>query len=206
MLQKNIVFYEQAIGGSYAYSTNTTDSDLDVSGIALNSKEDILGLNNGFEQVTDKTTDTVIYSFNKMINATQLVSYHMTDLLDANKINTKYLLNKIGEEQLRRLILLRKCNYTCGTHLSLNQNRLLCTVQCAERVLDEIINNNECYSLKQLAVNGNDLIEHGIPQGKEVGNVLNALLNKVFVDNAENYKELLLQEVDRIATIYKNNN
>lgn len=135
---------------------------------------------------------------------TQLVSYHMTDMLDENKTNIKCLLNEIGEEQLRRLILLRKCNYIFGTHLIINQNRMICRVQCAEAVLDEIIENNECYSLKQLAINGNDLIDHGIPQGKEIGIILNSLLGIVQTDNSLNNREMLLQSVDRIAKMYNN--
>ena len=37
------------LGGSYAYGTNTKNSDLDVRGIALNTKEEIL-TNKNFEQ------------------------------------------------------------------------------------------------------------------------------------------------------------
>lgn len=38
-------------------------SDLDVRGIALNSKEEVL-LGTDFEQVVDVDTDTTVYSFN----------------------------------------------------------------------------------------------------------------------------------------------
>ena len=54
------------LGGSHAYGMDKEDSDLDVRGIALNSKEEIL-LAKDFEQVVDEPTDTTIYSFNKMI-------------------------------------------------------------------------------------------------------------------------------------------
>lgn len=54
------------LGGSYAYGTNTPESDLDVRGIAINSAAEIL-TNQNFEQVLDSTTDTTIYSFNKMV-------------------------------------------------------------------------------------------------------------------------------------------
>lgn len=54
------------LGGSYAYGTNKEGSDLDIRGIALNSRKEIL-LSRDFEQVTDTATDTVIYSLKKMI-------------------------------------------------------------------------------------------------------------------------------------------
>lgn len=54
------------LGGSYAYGTNTPESDLDIRGCAVDSSRDIL-LGRSFEQMEDENTDTVIYSFNKMI-------------------------------------------------------------------------------------------------------------------------------------------
>ena len=49
------------LGGSYSYGLNTESSDIDVRGVALNSKEDILTYND-FETVVDNNTDTTIYS------------------------------------------------------------------------------------------------------------------------------------------------
>lgn len=54
------------LGGSYAYGTNNEDSDIDFRGVTLNLPSDLLGLTE-FEQYEDVNTDTVIYSFNKMI-------------------------------------------------------------------------------------------------------------------------------------------
>ena len=54
------------IGGSHAYGTNVEGSDLDVRGVALNLKEDLLGLGN-FEHYVDTQTDTTIYGFNKAV-------------------------------------------------------------------------------------------------------------------------------------------
>ena len=54
------------LGGSHAYGTSTGTSDLDIRGCALNRKREIL-TGEKFEQVSDEQTDTVIYSFNKLI-------------------------------------------------------------------------------------------------------------------------------------------
>lgn len=53
------------LGGSHAYGMDKEGSDLDVRGVALNQKEDIL-LGADIEQVVDINTDTTIYSFNKI--------------------------------------------------------------------------------------------------------------------------------------------
>ena len=52
-------------GGSHAYGTNVKGSDIDIRGIALSRKEELLGLSS-FEQFEDKNTDTIIYEFNKV--------------------------------------------------------------------------------------------------------------------------------------------
>ena len=64
-------------------------------------------------------------------------------------------------------------------------------------VLDEIINNDECYSLKQLAINGNDLIKLGY-EDKKIGEMLNTLLNIVIDDNYLNNKESLLNIINNL--------
>lgn len=52
------------IGGSHAYGTNVEGSDINIRGVALNSREDLLGLGN-FEHCVDTTTDTTVFAFNK---------------------------------------------------------------------------------------------------------------------------------------------
>lgn len=54
------------ISGSHSYGTNTLKSDIDIRGIAFNTKEDIL-LMKDFKVYKDPNTDTTIYSFNRAI-------------------------------------------------------------------------------------------------------------------------------------------
>lgn len=63
-LGQNVILL--GLGGSYSYGTNNDKSDLDIRGITMNTKSDLLGLTE-FEQYVDDKTDTVIYTFNKMI-------------------------------------------------------------------------------------------------------------------------------------------
>ena len=63
-LGKHMMFV--TVGGSHAYGTNVEGSDLDIRGVALNSREDLLGLGE-FEHYVDTQTDTTIYSFNKAV-------------------------------------------------------------------------------------------------------------------------------------------
>jgi len=61
-------------------------------------------------------------------------------------------------------------------------------------ILREIQEENACLSLKDLAVNGNDLLELGL-RGREIGLCLNDLLEKVLDETLPNEKEALLEAV-----------
>lgn len=63
-LKNNIILI--GLGGSYAYGTNIETSDIDIRGVAVNSKRNIL-TGNDFEQIVDVPTDTTIYSFDKIV-------------------------------------------------------------------------------------------------------------------------------------------
>lgn len=122
-------------------------------------------------------------------NTVQLISYHDAQLT-AKKPVVKRLLNKLGEKQLRRLLVLRRCDIG-GQEPTMWKVRLE-TVCDIEMILDQILKENECFQLKDLAINGKDLIEIGLPQGKLVGMMLNILLNLVISDSISNDKESLL--------------
>ena len=61
----------------------------------------------------------------------------------------------------------------------------------------EYIINNGCYSLKQLAINGNDLIELGLEPGLVIKDILESYLNDVIEGRLENKKEILLDKVKK---------
>ena len=73
----------------------------------------------------------------------------------------------------------------------------LSDIKSAQIHLDEIIKDSECFSLKQLAVNGHDLKALGFPDGKQIGDMLNDLYEKVISDELPNDKETLLEYVNK---------
>ena len=60
------------------------------------------------------------------------------------------------------------------------------------KIAAEILEKDECFSLKNLAVNGKDLIESGISPGPEMGKILDILLEKVVEEELPNDKNSLL--------------
>ena len=68
-----------------------------------------------------------------------------------------------------------------------------------EALYRQILEQNQCVSLKSLALTGNDLIALGIPKGKEIGIVLNELLEDVIAQPEHNNREYLIQLVQKHA-------
>jgi len=66
-------------------------------------------------------------------------------------------------------------------------------IERAENSVREILQEKPPVSLKDLAVNGKDLIELGYQEGKGIGQVLKELLNLVLEKPELNQKEKLLK-------------
>lgn len=63
----------------------------------------------------------------------------------------------------------------------------------AKTVLKELLEEEACFTLKDLAVKGRDLMEIGYPPGKELGKLLDRLLEAVMDGLCPNEKEALLR-------------
>ena len=61
-----------------------------------------------------------------------------------------------------------------------------------ERVLDEVIASNDAFSLKQLVINGDDVLKLGVPAGPRVGELLDLALDAVIEEKLPNEREALI--------------
>ncbi len=67
-----------------------------------------------------------------------------------------------------------------------------------QKLLDSVLLSGECYSIKQLAVSGDDLMKLGF-RGAEVGSALSRLLYHVLEEPANNERSLLLNLAAKLA-------
>ena len=133
------------LGGSHAYGMEKEDSDLDVRGIALNSKSDIL-LGKDFEEVINTETDTTIYSFNKMVRLLSSNNPNTIEILGC-KPEHYFQLSTIGKELInnRKMFLSKVCIHTFAGYAGSQLRRL---ENKAARLVDQA--QNEAYVLRSI--------------------------------------------------------
>lgn len=112
------------LGGSYAYGTNNENSDIDFRGITLNLPSDLLGLTE-FEQYEDGATDTVIYSFNKIVKLLLECNPNTVELLGLDE--DQYLIKTtLGQRLLdhKSLFLSKRAAKSFGGYAGAQLRRL----------------------------------------------------------------------------------
>lgn len=119
----------------------------------------------------------------------QLVKYHDADISDKNKFIKKWL-NKLGEIQFKRLLKVKYAD-VMGQSDYLREEKLK-IIDNIENNLRQVLEEKQCFNLKDLAVNGRDLIVIGIDDGRKIGEILNWLLEQVIENKLENKKNILL--------------
>ena len=139
------------LAGSYAYGTNNADSDIDIRGVALNRKSDLIGLTE-YEQYVDQYTDTTIYTFNKMVKLLLSCNPNTLELLGLKEEHYLYL-NDLGRELIAH------------THLFLSQRA---------------IQSFGGYADAQLRRLQNALARDSYPQSEKEKHIFNSIKNAMY--------------------------
>ena len=120
----------------------------------------------------------------------ELVLYHDAAIEPTYRTVRRWL-NKVGELQFMRLMDVRLADiqaHTSGTQESRIQRR-----DEAVWIAKQIIAKNQCFSLRDLAVDGDDIMAcFGVPQGQHVGQLLKIALNAVIDGVVENDHDVIL--------------
>lgn len=129
-------------------------------------------------------------------NVVEIVANHDRQIVPT-KPCLKKILNKLGEAQMWRLLIVRASDLL-GQEYKINIERHH-ELEQVFALYYTILNQKECFSIKDLDMNGDDLIALGIPEGKEIGRILNTLLQAVIDEKVENkYVPLLNYMNDNI--------
>lgn len=125
---------------------------------------------------------------NKTIKAvTTLIKYH--DFEFRSRQDVKHVLSEIGTELFYKLLEVQRADGVskdgvCASSLN--------DLDWLRETADDILAKNECLTLKDLDINGNQLMSEGFT-GTQIGKALNSMLDAVLDDKLENRYDKLLE-------------
>ena len=118
-----------------------------------------------------------------------LVERHDVQIPNRERSLRKWL-GRLGPETFFRLLEVKRAD-SMGQSYELVKDRLAELEEMKTKAA-EIVAQGQCFSLKDLAVNGRDVIAAGVAPGPEVGRVLERLLERVTGGEIPNERETLL--------------
>ena len=148
------------------------------------------------QQITKEILFRLKFSNAEIANICHLVVNHMFNYTqDWTDAAVRRFLAKVQAENLEDLYDLRLADIY-GMNNAPVRGQDSRTIALLNELKDRIskeTEKNSVLSLKQLAVNGKDLMKNGISAGKDLGFVLNQLLETVLEDPTQNEKEQLIK-------------
>ncbi len=118
-----------------------------------------------------------------------LVEYHDVQIPNRDRSIRKWL-GRLGPETFFQLLEVKRAD-GMGQSYELVKDRLTQLEEMRTKAA-EIVVQGQCFSLKNLAINGRDVIAAGVAPGPEVGRVLERLLERVTGGEIPNERERLL--------------
>ena len=118
----------------------------------------------------------------------RLVEWHDRDIPRTER-GVLRALRALGEQDLRRLFAVKRADNLAQAP---EYRGVQAEIQKAEEILDQALAGGACWSLRQLAVRGGDLVSMGY-QGRAIGQMLETLLDAVEDGTLPNEKEALLE-------------
>lgn len=123
---------------------------------------------------------------------TNLVKHH-DERYPATPANVRRAINRVGEHDFPLLIEVMRADLLAQSDYQREEK--IARVDDVERIYNEIIKAGECFTLKDLAVKGADLITAGISPGREMGRILENMLSDVLENPAHNERSYLLENL-----------
>lgn len=121
-----------------------------------------------------------------------LVEHHDVDMEPERRAVTR-LLSRFGEAFVRELLLVHRADNAAQSRFADRHE----TYDEFDAVLACVLADAACFSLRNLAVSGHDLIEAGVPKGPAVGRALKELLSLVVEGQCENERGALLRQLEQ---------
>lgn len=158
---------------------------VDEEGITHNKGHAVVG-----EKMTKEILHRLKFDNDSIGKVTKIVLYHDQEI-GQTESSVRRAINRIGEDIFPLLFAVRHADILAQSDYKREEK--LKRLTYLEEIYDGILSRQECLSLKDLAVTGSDLIALGVPAGREVGVLLNKLLDIVLEEPARNTRKELLR-------------
>lgn len=160
---------------------------IDEAGITHNKGHAVVG-----ERMTREIMHRLKFDNDTIGKVTRIVLYHDQGI-EPTDSGVRRAVNRMGEDIFPLLFHVRYADIQAQSDYKKEEK--LKRLGYIKKIYDGICNRQECLSLKDLAVSGKDLIALGIPAGKEIGALLNELLELVLDEPQRNNREELLSVI-----------
>lgn len=148
------------------------------------------------EEITKTILRRLKYDNDTLYRVCRLVKYHdYANDVTPRMSTVRRAVNKIGEELFPDIFAVKRADILAQSDYMRQEK--LDNLAAWQQIYEDIIAQKQCVTLKTLAVTGKDLIGLGMKPGKEIGNVLQELLEMVLDDPLCNNRAFLLQEAEK---------
>lgn len=120
---------------------------------------------------------------------TTLIKYHDTQIRLTEPAVRKAMVN-VGVDLFPLLLEVKQADFLSQSTYRREEKQAAFDALCG--IYSRIVERGDCLSLKELAVNGNNLIKMGVKPGREVGDILTKMFEEVLDVPEHNNKEYLL--------------
>ena len=110
--------------------------------------------------------------------------------------NVRRMIIRVGQENFKDLLAVKRAD--CLAQSMYRREEKLKYVDDLEVAFNSIIAAGDCLRIKDLQINGKDLIDLGVPQGTRIGEILNAVFDEVVEDPQLNNREYLLKRAKEL--------
>lgn len=135
---------------------------------------------------------------NATIDAVAELAANHDRQIDENTKSVRKVLNKLSDHAFPRLLNVKYADVMAQSDYMRSEK--LESIKRLEELYNEVIADNNCFKMKDLAVSGSDLIGLGITPGPVLGKILGVMLQDVIEEPEHNTKEYLLAHLEE----YKN--
>ncbi len=146
------------------------------------------------EKIALKTLRHLKFDNKTLDKVTKLIRFH-DHRFKSDKKSVRKAISRIGALYFEDLLLIKEADIRSqhDDYEEENLGKLQAIRECYKQILED----NECLTIKDLAVNGHDLQSLGITEGKKIGESLNYLLDKVLENQELNKKDTLLALINQ---------